>query len=351
MSDCMAPVNDLERAVIDVWRKGHLGSGTIQIYIQWVRRFRVFCERRNVDNVEQLTQAGVRHFVRKYVGPRLGNRISAPSSAGVAHNALHAWSCALRAIGVATPLWRNKSDTPPLSPLLEEYCRYRKAHYGVSARTLRRDIDTASAFLTLLRRRKRPIDQTGLKDVDLFVSTTAARLSTSTVANACSSIRSFLRFLHATDRLTIDLASGVMSPRFSWCQRPPRTLQWRDVQRILRSIERKRPPGKRDFAIMLLLATYGLGAAEVLALRLEDIDWKGSIIRAYRPKTKASVELPLLPAVARALSEYLRWERPPAKGSAPLFLRKNMPYEPMTSGAIRHRIRQYPPLGHKGRRL
>ena len=207
--------------------------------------------------------------------------------------------------------------------------------------TLRRDIDTASAFLTLLRRHKRPIDQTGLKDVDLFVSTTAARLSTSTVANACSSIRSFLRFLHATDRLTIDLASGVMSPRFSWCQRPPRTLQWRDVQRILRSIERKRPPGKRDFAIMLLLATYGLGAAEVLALRLEDIDWKGSIIRAYRPKTKASVELPLLPAVARALSEYLRWERPPAKGSAPLFLRKNMPYEPMTSGAIRHRIRHW----------
>jgi integrase len=118
-------------------------------------------------------------------------------------------------------------------------------------------------------------------------------------------------------------------------------LPWGDVQRILRSIEKKRSPGRRDFAIMLLLATYGLGAAEVLALRLEDIDWKGSVIRAHRPKTKVSIELPLLPAVARALSHYLRWERPPAKGSAHVFLRKNMPYEPMTSGAIRHRIRYW----------
>ena len=114
-----------------------------------------------------------------------------------------------------------------------------------------------------------------------------------------------------------------------------------DVRRILRSVEKKRSPGKRDYAIILLLATYGLGAAEVLALRLEDLDWKNLVFRTHRPKTKASIELPLLPAVARALTDYLRGERPPAKGSARLFLRKNMPYEPITSGAIRHRIHHW----------
>lgn len=133
---------------------------------------------------------------------------------------------------------------------------------------------------------------------------------------------------------------------FCMSQRPPRTLPWDDVRRILRSIEKKRPPGKRDFAIILLLATYGLGAAEVLALRLEDLDWKNSLFRTHRPKTKALIELPLLPAVARALTDYLRRERPPSKGSARVFLRKNMPYEPMTSGAIRHRNS---PLGQVGR--
>jgi site-specific recombinase XerD len=58
------PVDDRERAVIDLWRKGHLSSGTIQIYLQWVRRFRAFCEMRQLDEVEQLTREGVRQFVR-----------------------------------------------------------------------------------------------------------------------------------------------------------------------------------------------------------------------------------------------------------------------------------------------
>jgi site-specific recombinase XerD len=338
------PVDDRERAVIDLWCKGHLCSGTIQIYLQWVRRFRAFCEKRKLDEFEQLTRDGVRQFVRRYTGPRLGKRVSAPNSMGVAHNALRAWSCALRALGVATPPWRVKSEAPSLPPLLGEYRQFRKAHCGVSDWTLRRDMDTAGAFLALLRSRRRPIKQTRLKDVDVFVTKTAARLSTSTVADTCSSLRAFLRFLHATGRLASDLAGGVMRPRFRVSQRPPRTLPWDDVRRILRSIEKKQSPGKRDYAIILLLATYGLGAAEVLSLRLEDLDWRNSIFKTHRPKTKVSIELPLLPAVARALTDYLRRERPPAKGSVRLFLRKNMPYEPMTSGAIRHRIRHWATL-------
>jgi len=334
-------VDDRERGVIDLWRKGHVCLATIQIYLQWVRRFRAFCEKRKLDEVEQLTHEGVRRFARLYAGPRLGKRVSAQSSRGVAHNALHAWCCALRALGVAAPPWRVKREAPPLPPLLGEYRRFRKAHSGVSDWTLCRDIDTAAGFLALLRSRRRPIQQSRLKDVDVFVSNTAARFSTSTVANTCSSLRAFLRFLHATGRLVSDLAGGVIGPRFYASQRPPRTLPWDDVRRILRSIEKKRSPGKRDYAIILLLATYGLGAAEVLALRLQDLDWKNLVFRTHRPKTKALIELPLLPAVARALTDYLRRERPPAKGSARLFLRKNMPYQPITSGAIRHRIHHW----------
>jgi site-specific recombinase XerD len=67
----------------------------------------------------------------------------------------------------------------------------------VSDWTLRRDIETAGAFLALLRSRKLPIEQTSLQDVDVFVSKTATRFSTSTVADTCSSLRAFLRFLHA----------------------------------------------------------------------------------------------------------------------------------------------------------
>jgi integrase/recombinase XerD len=196
-------------------------------------------------------------------------------------------------------------------------------------------------FLQYLRRRRRMLGHVALVDIDGFIQKNAQRLSKARVADICSSLRTFLRFLHTTGRLQTDLASGVMAPRFRVSERPPRTLPWQDVRRILQVIRRSEPPGKRDFAMLLLLATYGLGAAEVLALRLEDLDWQAGILRAWRPKTKVRIELPLLPPVAKALTSYLRWERPPARGTARLFLSKRMPYEPITSGAIRHRIRLY----------
>jgi integrase/recombinase XerD len=144
-----------------------------------------------------------------------------------------------------------------------------------------------------------------------------------------------------TGRLPVDLASGVIAPRYRIDEEPPRILPWGDVQKILRAISRSKAPGKRDFAILLLLATYGLGAAEVLALRVEDLDWRAGVLRVNRPKTNTLIELPLLPAITKALTAYLRWERPPARAIHSLFLRKNMPYEPITSAAIRYRIRHY----------
>jgi integrase len=333
-------MDNRECSVTEFWRAGHLGVNTIQVYLQWVRRFREYCLRLKIDDVGELSCDGVRRFVSRYAGPRLGKRVAARSG-HVACNALHAWSCALRALGMEPPPWRAKRESPGLPPLLEEFVLYRKAHNGVSDGTLGRDIETARAFLALLKRRKRPLGQVAVRDLDMFIRKCAARFSTSTVADTCSSLRGFLRFLQAAERVTADLAASVMGPRFRRSQRPPRTLPWNDVRRVLKSIDRKHSPGKRDYAVTLLLATYGLGAAEVLALRLGDIDWKGSVIRTVRPKTKTVIELPLLPAVARALADYLRRERPPAKGIVQVFLRKRMPYAPLTSSAIRHRIRHW----------
>jgi integrase/recombinase XerD len=271
----------------------------------------------------------------------LHGRRSARRCRDTARSALHAWACALRSLGVRVPAWRSESATPALPPLLNEYCEYRRAHNGVAESTLERDIDTGQKFLHHLRRKRRMLDRVALVDVDGFIEKVAERVSKSKVVDVCSSLRAFLRFLHMTGRLKTDLASGVMAPRFRVSERPPRTLPWQDVRRILHAIRRSEPPGKRDFAMLLLLATYGFGAAEVLALRLEDLDWQAGILRARRPKTKMSIELPLLSAVAKALTAYLRWERPPVKGTARLFLSERMPYAPIASGAIRHRIRFY----------
>jgi integrase/recombinase XerD len=333
--------DDRERKVVEIWRRGHLSWSTIHIYLHWVRRFKTYCDQRKLIEADQLSLAGALTFARNYVGPRLKGRRAVRSCRDFARSALHAWACALRSLGVSVPTWRDKAKPPALPPLMNEYSEYRRAHVGVAESTLKRDIDTVQQFLQHLRRKQSTLDQVALVDIDRFIERAAERFSKAKVVDVCSSLRAFLRFLHMTGRLKTDLASGVMAPRFRVSERPPRTLPWQDVRRILQAIRRSEPPGKRDFAMLLLLAAYGLGAAEVLALRLEDLDWQAGILRARRPKTKVSIELPLLPPVAKALTAYLRWERPPAKGTVRLFLSRRMPYEPITSGAIRHRIRFY----------
>jgi integrase/recombinase XerD len=329
-----------EHAVVDLWRKGRLRRGTIINYLHWIRRFRKYCEGRRLIETEQLTVSGVGRFLRSYVGARLKRRTSAQSSRNLANNALHAWACALRTLGAPLPPWCEKQK-PSLPPLLSEFRQYRRVHNGVSEATLTCDLETATSFLGHLHREMKSIEQMTLIDVDTFVRTLSNRLAKRTVARTCSSLRAFFRFLRITGKLSLDLASGVIAPRYRMDERPPRTLPWTDVQKILRVISRSEAPGKRDFAIVLLLATYGLGAAEVLALRLQDVDWRAGILKACRPKTNVSIELPLLPAVAKALIAYLRQERPPAPSMQHIFLRKTMPYERMTGAAIRHRIRHY----------
>ena len=156
MKDLVRAIDSRERAVVELWRKGHLSPGTIVIYLQWVRRFRTYCDKRKLLETEQLTAAGVRRFARGYAGPRLMGRQSSKNSRNLASNALHAWACALGALGTPLPPWREK-HAPSLSPLLKEYCHYRRAHDGVSERTLVRDVETARGFLGQLRRRTKSI--------------------------------------------------------------------------------------------------------------------------------------------------------------------------------------------------
>lgn len=332
--------DEREREVVRLWRNGHLSRGTTITYLQWVRLYRAYCRQRHIDETAELTLDGAERFTRAYVGPRKKGPVASRSSE-IAWRALRAWSCALRSLRVSVPEWRPKRVSPRLSPLLTAYCQYRRGHRGVAEGTLGRDIEVAKTFLSLLRDRSKPVARATVADIDAFVSALAASISRRSVADRCSSLRSFLRFLHTTGRLIRNLAPCVVAPRVRIAERPPRALPWPDVRRILRVIPRKQPPGKRDFAMLLMAATYGLGAGEVLGLRLEDVDWKSATLHVRRPKTGVAIDLPLLAPVTRALAAYLETERPPHAQARRIFLSRRMPYEPITSGAIRHRIRLY----------
>lgn len=323
-----------------LWRSGDISPGSARTYLDWVRRFYAYCERLGLDEVAELTLEGAWRFARSYVGPRTKGPVCA-SSCLIARNALHAWAYAIRALGAALPEWNPKRALAPMSPLLKEYCEFRRLHRGVAEGTLRRDSDDVRVFLSLLRKSRKSVNRMTVSDLDAFVRQQAEHMSKRTVARSCTSLRSFLRFLRSTGRLRRDLAACVLAPRVRMTERPPRALPWKDVKRIVGSISTAQSPGKRDFTMLLMMALYGMGAAEVLALQLEDVNWQSGIISVRRPKTGAQMELPLLPPIARALAAYLKSERPSCAHARRVFVSTMIPYNPLTSGAIRHRIREY----------
>jgi len=99
------------------------------------------------------------------------------------------------------------------------------------------------------------------------------------------------------------------------------------------------PRGLRDFAVLQLLATYGLREGEICRLRLEDVNWRGEALRIRHTKTNAYSYLPLLAPVGEALLDYLRNGRPQVEGRE-IFIRSCAPYIAMTNlyGMIRGRL-------------
>jgi len=336
----LTPRDERERAVIAVWRDGRLSPSTIAVYLTWIRRWRAHLHDRGIDEMSCLTLLRVSAFASTCAGRR-GHRRIGDASQRVVRNSLHAWACALQALGIPVPPWRAARKAAALDPVLAAYAEFRRAHRGVAAGTLQRDVDVAAAFLRHLRSRRRSVATIRVHDVDAFVDDLLDRLARSTVADRCSSLRGFLRFLRATGRLSHDLATSVTGPRLHVAARPPRALPWAEVQRVLRSVPRRRPRDLRDYAMLLMLASYGMGASEVARLRLDDIDWSARVMRITRPKTGVIIEVPLSSTVARALVAYLRHGRPRQTAGREVFLSVQMPYRPVTAGMIRHQVRKY----------
>ena len=144
-----------------------------------------------------------------------------------------------------------------------------------------------------------------------------------------------------TGRSHRDLSEFVVAPRIRRIDRPPRALRWAEVRSILHAAQRGGPVAYRDYAVLLLMATYGLGAAETVSMRIEDIDWSGALLRVRRPKTGVSIVLPLLPAVAKAVAAYIESQRPHHAKARTIFVSVHLPHRPMSTRAIRHLVRKH----------
>jgi integrase/recombinase XerD len=173
-----------------------------------------------------------------------------------------------------------------------------------------------------------------------FVIDLSQRVIWSSVRNACGILHVFLGYLYRERILPKDLGSAVESPQTYRLAKIPRSITWDEVRRLLETIDRRAPMGRRDYAILLLLVTYGLRAREVAALTLDDIDWRQERLRIPERKAGHSTAYPLSPVVGQAIVDYLQNGRPQTTDRH-VFFRVVAPQNPITEAAVSSRVAHY----------
>ncbi len=138
-----------------------------------------------------------------------------------------------------------------------------------------------------------------------------------------TALRSFLQYARYRGDIRLDLAAAI-PPVANWSMTSiPRAIPPDQVHQLLASIDRRTAIGRRDYAILLLLARLGLRASEVVLLELNDIDWQAGCF-SVRSKGGRCTELPLPNDVGKAIAEYLQYGRP-RSASRRVFLRGRAP--------------------------
>jgi integrase/recombinase XerD len=241
--------------------------------------------------------------------------------------ALEPLLCYLRKVGAAPHPAPPQVPAGPVEVLLEGFRGYLRAERGVSGKTAR---DYAAAVRPLL-------DELADAERVRVAAATAAGVS-EFILGQCrirnvraaqlvvTATRALLRYLHLQGMVDGCLVAAV--PKVpDRRQQLPRGLEPAQVQAMLDACDHS-PAGRRDYAILVVLARLGLRAGEAARLRLEDIDWQRGQL-TVRGKPRRVDVLPLPVDVGQALVGYLQC-RPADAVDRSVFVRKLAPHRGLT---------------------
>ena len=238
--------------------------------------------------------------------------------------------------------------------ICHDYGNWMRDERGLADVTIDARLQEARSFLNWYfdRRGVDSLPRLGVRDIDLYMNMRARGLRRVSLASSAAKLRSLLLYLHQSGRIPTDLSAQVIGPMLYAYENTPSTLDRSQIDRVLEvtSVDRS-PRGLRDYAILQLLATYGLREGEICKLRLDDINWRADSLRIRHTKTNACSYMPLLMPVGEALINYLRLGRPQVE-SREVFIRSLAPYTRMKNlyGMVKGRLMAagVTPVGKRG---
>jgi site-specific recombinase XerD len=226
-------------------------------------------------------------------------------------------------LGVIHPL-PEQDEATPIQRAVQAFATYLRQERALSDKTLIQYCPFIERFLSE-RFESGSVAFSALRasDVIEFIQRQAAQLSPARAKAATTALRSFLRYLRYDGEIQLNLAAAVPTvPNWSMTG-IPRAIAPEHIRAVLAHCSRVTPIGRRDYAILMLLARLGLRSSEIVSLNLDSIDWETGTMKVDG-KGHQSASLPLPVEVGEAIADYLRYGRPVCNSRA-LFLRALAP--------------------------
>ena len=304
-------------------------------------RFGQFAEERGAREFGQLCDH-VEPFVQKWIRQHAGAKASAQQRKKIGQTVRNPIQQMLRLIVPDfAGLGRPHKPENPFQDQAPRFFDYLLEERGLREASIRHYRHSLRQFASHLQR-------IGLKSLtnltpavlSAFAAEYSRRVGAAGLRNCCGVVRVFLRYLYRERVLAKDI-SGVMEyPQSFRLSDIPRSITWDQVRQVLALVDRRTPTGKRDYAILLLLVTYGLRAREVAALTLDDLDWRGNRLRVPERKAGHSTAYPLSAVVGEAIVDYLKNGRPQTPDRH-VFFRSVAPLAPIGHAAVSTRAGHY----------
>lgn len=306
---------------IRILREQGYSANTISDHVYQFRRFERWLTRRRL-NLGELSEKVVESFLKN-------RKCDAHDGAPLAFRRLLE---ILRAAGMTPPA--KPSPRTPAQRIADEYRDYLRVERSFAPKTIENYsryvegflVDRFGASRADLRRLK-------LSEVINFVRRMARERNAIFTKSLIIALRSFLRYLFQHGKLDADWAPSVPAIAHWHLTGLPKRLPTETVERILAGCDQTTTVGRRDRAILLLLARLGLRGVEVVRLQLEDIDWENAQLTVHSKKGGGSARLPLPADVGRAIAQYLHRDRPTCI-CRNVFVRSVAPYVALNNSAV-----------------
>lgn len=289
----------LDRFAATLTAKGYALT-TVALKVHVAAEFGHWLGRRGLA-VDDLDEQRVCEFLRRHHGPPPRGRGDVATLRDLLEQ--------VRSAGLAPPHAAEVDDTT-IGRTVREFDQYMSVDRGLSVATRTNYVPVVRSFLSeRFDGVEAHLDTLGPRDAGDFLVRHAHAVHPKRAALMVSALRGFLRWAHQRGDVAADLAATV-PPVAQWrLATVPMAIPARDVERLLRYCRRSSEAGLRDHAILMMMARLGLRGGEVVALALEDFDWRAATVRIHGKGGRQDL-LPLPAEAGEAVARYLRDGRP-----------------------------------------